>query len=312
MTQTETGGLSAASRLFPGALRLLRLKRIFEDPQRMLDRVEAVRLRPLPYGPPRRLPRGVRVSVDVRGGWPVYLVTPADGEPSGAAVYVHGGAWVGEIHPLHWRLVAHLAAEARVAVTVPIYPLAPRGTAGEVVPVVADLLQELVERWGAERVSAVGDSAGGQIALSAALVLRDRGVAPLGRTVLIAPALDLRLTNPDIARVEPHDPWLARPGVHVAAGLWRGELPLEDPLVSPLLTDHTGLGPLTVLIGTRDITHPDTLLLVERARRAGVEVDLHEGRGLVHVYPLLPLPEGRAGRRTIVQALTRGRTAAGA
>ncbi|CAA9251611.1 MAG: Putative esterase, partial [uncultured Actinomycetospora sp.] len=132
----------------------------------------------------------------------------------------------------------------------------------------------------------------------------DRGVPPLGRTVLIAPALDLRLTNPEIALVEPHDPWLARPGVHVAAALWRGELPLEDPLVSPLLTDHAGLGPLTVFSGTRDITHPDTCLLVERARAAGVEVDLHEGAGLVHVYPLLPVPEGRAARAVIVRSLT--------
>ena len=92
--------------------------------------------------------------------------------------------------------------------------------------------------------------------------------------------------------------------MHVAAALWRGELPLEDPLVGPLLTDHTGLGPLTVFSGTRDITHPDTCLLVERARAVGVEVDLHEGPGLVHVYPLLPVPEGRAARAVIVRSLT--------
>lgn len=304
---TDEVPLSLASRLLPGMIRLLGFKRVFMNPRRMRHHIEQRRLRPVAPGPPRLLRRDVRITVGRHGTWPVYVVSPVTGARSGAVVYVHGGAWIAEIHAIHWRFIAHLAAEAGVEVTVPIYPLAPLGTAGTVVPVVADLLQALVQREGAERVSVMGDSAGGQISLSAALVLRDRGVPPLHRTVLISPALDLRLTNPDIARVEPHDPWLGRPGTHVAVALWRGDLSLEDPLVSPLLTDLRGLGPLSVFIGTRDITHPDTCLLVEKARAAGVQVDLHERPGLVHVYPLLATPESRAARREIVRTLTGGR-----
>ena len=74
-------------------------------------------------------------------------------------------------------------------------------------------------------------------------------------------------------------------------------------MVSPLFGNLAGLGPLTVFSGTRDITSPDTRLLVSRARAAGVQVDHHEEAGLVHVHPLLPVPEGRRARRVMAGVL---------
>ncbi|MFD2090973.1 alpha/beta hydrolase fold domain-containing protein [Blastococcus deserti] len=295
---------SFAGRLLPGLFRLLGFRRQFASPEAMLRGVQDRLVRPVPYGPPRGL-RSVEIEVDVGHdtGWPVYRFLPRHRTPTRAAVYVHGGAWVNQIHPLHWRLVAGLAARSGAAVTVPIYPLAPVGTAATVVPSVADLIAALVDRYGAGRVASLGDSAGGQIALSAALLLRDRGVPPLHRTVLISPALDLTLANPEIDLVEPRDPWLARPGTRAAIELWRGDLPIKDPLVSPLFGDLVGLGPLTVFSGTRDITSPDTRLLVSRARAAGVPVDHHEETGLIHVHPLLPVPEGRRARRLMAGVL---------
>jgi acetyl esterase/lipase len=295
---------SPVSRSLPALFRLFGYRREFADPEAMLRGVQDRMVRPVPYGPPRGL-RSVEIEVDVRHdtGWPVYRVLPRSRTPTRAAVYVHGGAWVNQIHPLHWRLVAGLAARSGTAVTVPIYPLAPVGTASTVVPSVAELVAALVDRYGAGQVAALGDSAGGQIVLSAALLLRDRGVPPLRRTVLISPALDLTLANPEIDLVEPQDPWLARPGTRAAIELWRGDLPIKDPLVSPLFGDLAELGPLTVFSGTRDITSPDTRLLVSRARAAGVQVDHHEEAGLVHVHPLLPVPEGRRARRLMAALL---------
>jgi len=122
-------------------------------------------------------------------------------------------------------------------------------------------------------------------------------------TVLISPALDLSLGNPDIASVEPTDPWLSRDALHVYAERWRGDLPVDDPRVSPLAADLTGLGPLTVFSGTRDILNPDARLLADKAAAAGVDIEYYEQPGLIHVYPLTPTPEGRAARRIIVERI---------
>lgn len=290
---------SLSHQLVVGLLRATRANRAFVDADHARAHLRRSTLRPAAYGPPRRLRRDVRVQVEHRDGWPVYTVAPREGPPTGGVVYVHGGGWVNQIAPQHWQLAAQLAAQARTTVTVPIYPLVPHGTAAGVVPTVAALVRDSTAAHGPTCLA--GDSAGGQVALSAALLLRDEQLVDVPLTVLVAPALDLSLTNPGIDDVQPSDPWLGREGTRVFIEHWRGGLPLDDPRVSPLAADLAGLGPLLVMSGTRDIVTPDTRLLVRRARAAGVPVEHHEGRDLVHVYPLLPVPEGRAARAVVVQ-----------
>lgn len=294
---------SLASRLIPLVIRATRRQRVFADPDRARAFLDEAAVRPASYAPPR-LRDDVRLSRADRHGWPVYVLEPAGAPARGTVVYVHGGGWAKEISAPHWRLCAQVAAEARTRVLVPVYPLAGpvsatnRGTAVGVVAGVADLVRDEVAEHGP--VCLAGDSAGGQIALSAAMELRDRGVSRLPATILISPALDLAMDNPDIDRVQPSDPWLARRGLRVFIDAWRAELPVDDPRVSPLCGDFTGLGPLTIFAATRDIVLPDVRLGVERARAAGVDVTYIEEQGLLHVHPLQPTPEGRAARETIV------------
>jgi acetyl esterase/lipase len=184
-------------------------------------------------------------------------------------------------------------------VVVPIYPLVPFTSAAEMMPTIAELVAEKAAPD--HSVCLAGDSAGGQMALSAALMLRDEHRLVVPQTVLISPVLDVSLANPSISAVR--DPWLTRAGLLEFATAWCGDLPMTDPMVSPLNADLTGLGPLTVFSGTRDILNPDARLLVEKAAAAGVEIDYHEQPGLVHVYPLTPTAEGRATRAVIVDRL---------
>jgi acetyl esterase/lipase len=201
-------------------------------------------------------------------------VSPAGARVRHRAVYLHGGGWVNEIESAHWRFIARLAAETQTAVRVPTYPLVPWGTAGDVVPRVAELVGAEIGRPGSRDTFVLGDSAGGQIALSSAIHLRDNNSEQPSRVFLIAPVLDAAMDNPGIAAVAPRDPWLSCAGVHVYARYWRGHLSLDDPLVSPLSAALEGLTALTIFSGTRDI-----------------------------LYPLLPIPEGCAARRRIVDTI---------
>lgn len=302
-------GPSIASRLLPLYLRAARVQRRLATRTAAEQHLRSRTLRPRPFGPPRRLRPDVVIGVDHVGAWPVYTITPAAGPIRGGLVYVHGGAWVNEISPQHWQLAAQLSAEAALAVTVPIYPLVPHGTAAAVVAGVVDLV--LASRQAHGPTSLAGDSAGGQIALSAALQLRDLHEVVLPQTILIAPGLDLSLRNPRIPAVQPSDPWLAREGTRLFIEHWRADLPLHDPRVSPLSGDLRGLGPLMLFIGTRDILNPDAHLLREKASAAGVPLEFHEGEGLVHVYPLTPTPEGRHARSRIVEQLRTAHPAVG-
>lgn len=282
----------------PAYLRAVRANRAYVDADGARRLMARAALRPQRYGPPRLLRPRVDIRAERRHGWPVYTVTPRGRSSRGGLVYVHGGGWVGEIVLQHWQLVAQLADEAGVAVTVPIYPLVPLGTAGEVVPVVADLVRESIAEHGPTCVG--GDSAGGQVSLSAAMLLRDAGVR-LPLTVLIAPALDLTFGNPQIPVVQPTDPWLGVPGARVLAEHWAGDLTLTDPVVSPIFGELAGLGPVLLLNGTRDIVGPDGDLLASRAAEAGVRLEHLRAEGELHVHPLLPTRAGREARATIVE-----------
>ncbi|PCC57784.1 esterase [Brevibacterium aurantiacum] len=263
-------------------------------------------LRPASYGPPSRL-EGVRVDrrLPDPNGWPVYDVEPSasaeqKARPKSVVVYVHGGGWVNEIAPQHWTLIARIARETNQRVIVPIYPLLPSGTAREARDGVVELIR--AELDSDHQVRLAGDSAGGQISLSAVLHLRAEGVQ-LPATTLLSPALDLTWKNPQIDVVQPFDPWLARPGGRLLAQEWSGDDDIEDPGVSPLFGDLNGLGPLTILTGTRDVLNPDAHVLKDKARDAEVSLAWHEGEGQLHVYALLPTKAGEQAAKTIVESL---------
>jgi acetyl esterase/lipase len=294
---------SLRSAVVSAAIRAMGGKRELSSPQLTIGRANEHVLRPESYAPPKNIDATVRIAVRTVAGWPVYTVTPRTGPVNRRALYVHGGAWVHEISPFHWWLVAGLAASTGTEFTVPIYPLVPRGTAAEVVSGVADLAAQLVTGAGASAVVLLGDSAGGNIVLAAAQLMRDRGVAAPRDVVLIAPVIDMTFSDPLIYRIEPRDPWLNVSGPKAAAELWRGELPIEHPLVSPVNAPLAGIGRITLFSGTRDITHADAITLAKKARAEGHPLDFHQRANMIHVYPLLPVPEGAEARATIRDVL---------
>lgn len=285
--------------LIPAVLKATKAGAPFTTEAAARRRLQERTLRPASYGPPRSLRNDVVVAASRTGaGWPAYTLSPRNTEARGHVLYAHGGGWVNEISLQHWQLAAQIAAEARTTVHVLIYPLVPFGTARHVVDgFTAEVLKCLES---AEPTVMAGDSAGGQIVLSTLLQLRDRHEVTLPRTIAIAPAVDLSMKNPDIAAVQPSDPWLGTRGTQVFIDLWRDTLDVDDPTVSPLNGQLEGLGPITLLTGTRDILNPDGRLFAERAVQAGIDLEFIEKAGQLHVYPLLPTAIGREARRQIV------------
>ncbi|MCU1406501.1 MAG: esterase [Glaciihabitans sp.] len=287
----------------PTVMALRGSKSTYLSAEATLAQARQLQVRPVSFAPPQSLDKQVDVSLERINGWPVYTVSPRGSATqrrgsSHQVLYLHGGSWIHEISPFHWRFIAALTVDTGATFTVPIYPLAPLGTAATVVPAVGALAAALIADGGADSVTLMGDSAGGTIALAAAQHLRDSGSPAPRRIILLSPAVDLTFSDPRIAELADSDPWLATPGLRATADLWRGDLPLTDPLVSPLFGDLAGLSPIAVLSGTRDILNADARAL-QRALQHTATVDLIERDGLLHVYPLLPIPEAAEARRSI-------------
>lgn len=261
----------------------------------------AAQIRPRHYAPPRSLDRHVSLRLHRDHGWRVYEMAPWGASlPRHRVVYFHGGGYVAEVDPAHWAVCRRMATLVPARVSVPIYPLAPGATARTTVPRSADIVADIVRDAGDDSlVTLMGDSAGGGLALATAQALRDRGVgAP--RLVLIAPWVDLTMTDELIDVTGTRDPMLSMPRLRRAGELYAGGLPVQDPRVSPIFGEMHGLGPMTIFVGTRDLLLRDAQRLREAATEQGIPVDFHEADGLIHVWPILPLPEARKARRAIV------------
>lgn len=251
--------------------------------------------------PPRRLARRHALSGRVVDGFRVWTVRPRD--PSGTtAVYLHGGAYVAGISSQHWALVGRLA-DAGVRVEVPLYGPAPAHTHRAAYPFLSRVWGD-VAAGTAGRLVLAGDSSGGGLALGLAQELVAGGARPPDRLVLLSPWLDLTLRHPRLPEFEAVDPWLARPGLLEAASAWAGGDDPTVPRLSPGGGRLAGLPPLSLFVGTREIGYPDAADLASAAAAAGVEVDLTVAEGAVHVYPLVPAPEGAEGTRAVVGAVT--------
>ena len=242
-----------------------------------------------------------RASVAPLAGGDVVTVQPASGPGTGAGalVYLHGGAFVNGIQPQHWSTIAHVADSTHRDVHVARYPLAPAHDVTDAEVFLAALHDRLAPL---RPLHVLGDSAGGTLAL----VLAQARVAEatIAGLTLVAPWLDLSMTNPAVDLVEPHDPWLTRAGMQPIAAHWVAGRDLTDPSVSPLYGDLTRLPPTLVLVGSRDICRPDCDRLVELAP-AWADLTLHVEDGSPHDYPLLLTPEGRRARRTVTEHVLR-------
>jgi epsilon-lactone hydrolase len=251
--------------------------------------------------PPQWLARRHGLSERVVDGFRVWTVRPRAASGT-SAVYLHGGAYVAGISPQHWALVGRLA-DAGVRVEVPLYGLAPPHTHREAYPFLSRVWAEVAPEAAGGLVLA-GDSAGGGLALALAQELVAGAVRPPDRLVLLSPWLDLTLGHPRMAEFEAVDPWLARPGLLEAGRAWAGGDDPTMPRLSPRNGPLAGLPPTSLFVGTREIGYPDAADLASAAAAAGVEVDLTVAEGAVHVYPLVPAPEGAEGTRAVVGAVT--------
>ena len=254
--------------------------------------------------PPWFTTLGLNVQRSEFEGMPVWTLQSPGSSSGKAVVGLHGGGFVYQPNIFNWLDYAAMARDTGATVVVPIYPLAPQGSAATVVPQTADFLSAVIEERGSESVSVYGDSAGGGLALAAVQELVRRGAATPARMVLISPALDATLSDPASQTID--DPVLNYSEVQGWVPLWAGDLDLADPRVSPLFGSLAGLPPTVVYSGSLDLISPQVLRLRERALAEGADFTFVLRKGLMHDWAILPpvlLPEALAVRPDIYQQL---------
>lgn len=281
--------LLVAARMRPHALRPI-------DPQWV--RVNMGR----PRGPRRLMARSTGADFAVRpagAGWPggEYVSWPARQPSAPTLLYLHGGGFIACSPETHRPLVGSLVRRTGGDAWVPAYRLAPEHPFPAALDDAKAAYRYLLDVVGVDpaRLVVAGDSAGGGLVLSLLLAARDAGWALPAAALTFCPWADLAATGASLDENSERCSMFAGETIRRAAAFYVGDADPRAPYLSPLYGDYRGLPPLLVHASTDEVLRDDGIRVAQRAREAGVPVELQLWRRVPHVWQFFAavLPEAR-------------------
>ena len=223
------------------------------------------------------------------GQVPCRLYLPDNAERPPLIIYAHGGGFMQGSIPSWDAMLRELVLESGVAALSVEYKLSPEHRFPAAFEEMTAMIR-LAAREGAglgvdpARLAVGGDSAGANLALAAALALRDAGERALGFMLLLYGVYSTDTESPSWQRFG------RGAGLSQTQMRWIWETYLERPeqqkdwRAAPMLANLTGLPPAHLIVGSLDPLLDDSNRLAARLEEAGVPCKLTVYEGLNHGF----------------------------
>lgn len=247
-----------------------------------------------------------RVASDVNsqsveaGGVKAEWIVPPNASSDRVILYLHGGGYVMGSINTHRAMVARIARASQARALALDYRLAPEHPfPAAVEDATAAYRWLLAQGYKPNKIVIAGDSAGGGLVLATLVKLRDANVTLPACAVPISPWTDMEGTGASMKTNADKDPMVApsgsNGGLFNMAKAYVGNADPKDPLASPLHANYHGLPPLLIQVGGTETLLDDSTRVAEKAKAAGVKVDLEVWDEMVHVWHVFAklLPEGQ-------------------
>ncbi len=202
-------------------------------------------------------------------------------------LYLHGGGFIAGSVNSHRDLGARIAAASGAKLFMIDYRLAPEHKFPTGLNDAFNAYEWLLNSNIAPRdIIVAGDSAGGGLALSLLLKIKEHKLTLPRCAVFISPWVDLECRGKSHVRNRDKDPMLCRETLCYAAQLYTGGDydDLSHPMISPVNGDLNGLCPVFIQAGSCEVLEDDAIMLENRAKDAGVTVTLEIWDGMFHVW----------------------------
>ena len=253
------------------------------------------------------VPRDVSTrSLVTDSGTQLFELMPSGSSDSDLTmVFYHGGGFIMEIAEPHWNFCFELVRTLRCRIIVAIYPLAPVHTYEDAYIACYDAFSYASSLSDDSKLILIGDSAGAHLAIAMAQIALNKGVRQPNLVIAISPWIDIADEVEGKDGIDPIDPMLAMSGLSKIAGIWAPYL--RDARVFPPCILHgplEGLAPMMIFSGTREVFHPEAKAFAEKAKQAGVDVELVIGEGLWHCWAsMIEIDEGQRAIELMVERI---------
>lgn len=223
----------------------------------------------------------------------IRVYDPGAARPAGALIYLHGGGFTLFSIDTHDRLMREYAAAGGFMVVGVDYPLSPEARYPVALDRLVGLIDWLAGAGGPElgidpaRLAVGGDSAGANLAVAAALRLRDRGTPAMLRGLLLNyGGFGARCSDEAEARFGGPGAVLDRAEMDYYFANYVGEAghAIDDPYARPIIADPAGLPPAFFVIPECDVLAEQSYALRDRMAEAGVAVASETYAGATHSF----------------------------
>lgn len=243
-----------------------------------------------------RVPPDVKCEKVEAGGVPAeWIVAPGAAEDR-VILYLHGGGYVMGSVNTHRAMVARISRAAKAKALSLDYRLAPEHPFPAAVDdATAAYRWLLAQGYKANKIVIAGDSAGGGLTLATLLALRDAKTPLPAAAVPISAWSDMEGTGASVKTRAAVDPMVGSTSLSGMAKHYVGNSDPKHPHLSPLHGDYRGLPPMLLQVGDAEILLDDSTRVAEKAKAAGVKVDLEVWPEMVHVWHVYAklLPEAQ-------------------
>jgi acetyl esterase/lipase len=232
-------------------------------------------------------PDGVTWTVVDAGGIPAIWAIPDGGAGDRVVQYVHGGGYILGSAEQYQNLTGHLAKAVGCRVLNVDYGLAPENPhPGPVNDSVTAYRWLLAHPLRPEHLAIAGDSAGGGLTLATVLKLRNEGLPQPAAAVPISPWTDMEGLGETMTSNADRDVLIHGELLKGMADLFLAGGDNRDPLAAPLHGDYRGVCPLYIQVGGDETLLDDARRVAERARAAGVDVQIEVFPEMQHVFQM--------------------------
>lgn len=202
--------------------------------------------------------------------------------------HIHGGAFFLGSLKTHRAFLTQIAARTQMQVLHVDYPLSPEHQHPEAIDALFDIYTTLLDQGVQSKdIILSGDSCGANLALALALRIQQEKLPQVSGLILLSPFLDLTLTSESLRYNAQHDALLSIETLETGIDYYVPKnMDKSDPTISPLFADLTGLPPILVQVGSKEILLDDAQRFKERAEQTNVEVHFKIYTGMWHNFQM--------------------------
>jgi acetyl esterase/lipase len=241
-------------------------------------------------------PEDVTYKHTTIGGVPGILVTPIGSDPTQVLIFMHGGGFALGSSASHRKLAGHVAKACGATAFVLDFRLAPEYKYPAQIDDGLAVYQALLAEGRTPRdLTPIGDSAGGNLAISMVFAARTRGIPVPAQVITFSPWLNMENNGATLDTNDATDFLITREGLQGNIDRYIvGAADPADPGVNPLYQDFAGFPRLYICAGSVESLFDDSDRLNRLALEAGVDVTFSIGEGMQHVFPFLAGNHSRA------------------